>query len=52
MTEFLFNFKKPYFWPVFGPFPQFLEAEKSCPKESGKHNLIRFSSTIPKFRET
>ena len=32
MAKFFFKFKKPYFWPIFGPFPQFLEQKNIFPK--------------------
>ena len=45
MTKFFFKFEKLYFWPTFGNKNRF-------PKKSDIHNLIRFSSTVPKFTET
>ena len=32
MTKFFFNFKKLYFWHIFGPFLKFLEQEKFSSK--------------------
>ena len=50
MTKFFFKFKKPYFWAISGPFPQFWGKKKFSKKsDSATHNFIRVSSTIPKF---
>ena len=49
MTKFFFKLKEK---PAFGPFPQFLGGKKSYSKKSGTHNLIRFFSNMPNFRET
>ena len=51
MTIFFFKFKKPYISPIFGLIPLILGGKKCFPKKSGTDNLIRFSSTMPKFRE-
>ena len=32
MTKFFFNFKKTYFWPVFGPFAQLFGLKNVFPK--------------------
>ena len=32
ITKVFFTFKKPYFWPIFGQFPQFWRAKKIFPK--------------------
>ena len=52
MTKVFFIFKETlflaYFWsisPIFG-------GRKCFPRKSDMHNLIRFSSTMSKFRET
>ena len=37
-----------YFWPT----SPILGGKKCFPKKSGMHNLIRFSITMPKFKET
>ena len=49
MTKFFFKFKKAYFWPIFGPFPQFLGA-KNVSLQNLAH--IKFSRTMSKFRVT
>ena len=53
MTNFFFKLKKN---PTFGPFPNFSfffwgGGKKCFPKKSGTHKLIKFSSSITKFRE-
>ena len=51
MTIFFFKFKKPYFWPIFGPFPKFLQ-QKSFDKKPGYHTQLRKGfGTKPKFTE-
>ena len=49
MTQFLFKFKRTYFRPIFCPFPLFFGAKNVCQKIL---HAQRFSSTMPKFRET
>ena len=54
MTKFLFKFKKLHCWPIFGPFPQFLEQKKFFSPKSPTvmHNFIRVSRTMPKFKKS
>ena len=52
MTKFFNKFKKPCFWPIFGPFPYFDSKKKFSGKSSSvTHNFIWVSSTMPKFRK-
>ena len=48
MTQFSNKFKKPCFWPIFGPFSSFL-GQKNFPGKSDSvtHNFIWVSSTMP-----
>ena len=42
MIKFFFTLKKnPYIWPVFGPFPQFLEIKKNFPKKIWHAQLVK-----------
>ena len=52
MTKFFNKLKKPCFWPILGPFSQFL-GQKFFSRKSGSvtHNFIWVSSTMPKFRK-
>ena len=35
MTKIFLKLKNPYFWPIFGPLPTFLEAKSVFPKNLG-----------------
>ena len=50
MTKFSFKLKKPYFWPVSGPFPQFFW-KKSCPKKSGMYHAEIQRNPMIQFQE-
>ena len=41
MTIFFFKFKKPYFWPIFGPFPKFLQQKILTKNQAIIHNFVR-----------
>ena len=47
------KFKKPCFWPIFGPFSQIL-GQKKFARKSGSvtNNFIWVSSTMPKLKKT
>ena len=49
MTKFFNKFKKPYFWPIFGP----ILAQNFYSKNPGSvtHIVIRVSSAMPKFQK-
>ena len=49
MTQFFFKFKRTCFRPIFCLFPLFFGAKNVCQKIL---HVQRFSSTMPKFRET
>ena len=52
MTISFNTFKKPCFWPIFGPFSQFWGKKFFSGKSSSvTHNFIWVSSTMPKFRK-
>ena len=52
MTKFSNKLKKPCFWPIFGPFSQFLGKNFFSGKSgSVTHNFTSHSSIMPKFRK-
>ena len=57
MTKFFNKFKKPYVWPIFGPFSQFLRQKKFSRKirllsRTTSYGLLALSQNLEKTNDT
>ena len=52
MTKFLNKFKKPCFWPIFGPFFSIFEAKKISGKHTSSYEFLAPCQNLAKADDT